>query len=853
MSGSNQIAQLSGKEGERLGLPPNTKFWSTGAFAGINQQDARTAIDDTEFFWVENFLLTGKGYYRTLWDQGAPLYTPSDGKEIVYFYSFNIGDADYFAVFLDDGTADQVAYPVGTVTTISTTAGLFYKTTTPQLPVGCQSGTQYLLIGNNNTNNDYWIWDGKVLYGAGSIAPVQPVNLLSGGAGYTSVPTATVFGGAGTGVSLTPVVANGSVVALIVNNPGTGYLPTDNPQVAFSGGGSDDTPILTASLSAGVVTLLTLSSGGTGYPDGTFPLTISGGGGSGATGTFTALAGAVTSLALTSGGTGYTGSPTVSFPIPGTGAAINATEAGGAVTALAIVTGGSGYIPGTYALSFTGGGGSGAAATYTVNPSGVVASTTITAPGTGYTSAPTVVIPTGSGAVAIASITSSSVSSITVVNGGTNLTGTPTLTIVGGGGSGAEATAVLTGGTISSVTITNGGSNYTTTPAVEVSVGQNNSAAATLTLMPFGVSGTSMETFLSRVWISNPAQVGPTSNGGVFNVSAPESLSDFSSADGGDLFTSSDRFLKKRYTALHQSNGYLYPIADSSVSVISNVQTGGSPTATTFNYQNTSAQIGAAWRDTVQDYGQAVLMANSNGVQGLYGGAVQRVSKKMDRVFVNAVFPPASGAVVPSGAVANIFTIPVYLLNMTLTDPRTQTKRTVMVGWDEKNWLVASQASTLTFIGTQEISSVMTAWGTDGNGLFPLFASPSATLIKSISTKMYGADRDLIVKQPLVNYIRASDFSASQAGISMTGTMESYGIAQQIGAMPGQGLQLPSTSYPWTTQPNFLAPQETYPVWASAAPAVVGTAIGATISSNSPDFVLSSLMFAYRDDGILFG
>lgn len=853
MSGANPISQISAKEGERLGLPPNLKFWSAGSFAGINQQDSRTSIDDMEFFWVENFLLTGKSYYRALWDQGEPLYTVPPGTLIIYFTSFNIGNLDYFAVFLDDGTAVQVSFPDGAITVISDTPSLFFRAGTPQLPVGCQSGTQYLLIGNNNTNNDYWVWDGKVLYGAGSIAPVQISEILSAGAGYTSVPTATVYGGSGTGVSLTPVLSNGSIVALIVDNPGSGYLPTDNPQVAFSGGGSDDTPILTATLSAGVVTLVTLSSGGAGYPTGTFPLAFSGGGGTGAAGTYTVVSGTIKALSLTSGGSGYTGSPTVTFPGQGSGAAITATEAGGSITALTVTAGGSGYVPGTYALAFSGGGGTGAAGTYTVNSSGVVASALVTVPGSGYTSAPTVTLPTGSGAVAVASITSSSVASITVVNGGTNLTGTPTVTIVGGGGSGATAVATISGGSITSVAVTDAGSGYTTTPAVQVSVGENNSAAANLALMPFGVSGTSIETFLSRVWISNPAQIGPTSNGGVFNVSAPESLSDFSSADGGDLFTSSDRFLKKAYTALHQSNGYLYPIADSSVSVISNVQTGGSPTATTFNYQNTSAQIGAAWRDTVQDYGQAVLMANRNGVQGLYGGAVQRVSKKMNNVFENAVFPPDTTAVVPSGAVANIYTIPVYLLNMTLLDPRTNTKRTVMMAWDEKNWLIASQASTLTFIGTQEISSVLTAWGTDGAGLFPLFATPSETLTKSLSTKMYGADRDFLVKQPMTTYVRASDFSSSQVGIAMTIEMESYGIAQQIGSMPGRSDELPSYKIPNGIQPNFTAPMGMFPVWSAATVAVVGTAVGATLSSNSPDFVLSGLTISYREDAANFG
>lgn len=66
-----------------------------------------------------------------------------------------------------------------------------------------------------------------------------------------------------------------------------------------------------------------------------------------------------------------------------------------------IVTAGSGYTNGTYALSFTGGGGSGAAGTYTVTGN-TVTSISISNRGTGYTSAPSVGFPSGGGTGATA-------------------------------------------------------------------------------------------------------------------------------------------------------------------------------------------------------------------------------------------------------------------------------------------------------------------------------------------------------------------------------------------------------------------------------------------------------------------
>ena len=366
--------------------------------------------------------------------------------------------------------------------------------------------------------------------------------------------------------------------------------------------------------------------------------------------------------------------------------------------------------------------------------------------------------------------------------------------------------------------------------------------------MPFGISGTSLETFQSRVWISNPTTIGPIYNGGVINVSAPASITDFASSDGGDLFTSNDRYLRQNYISMHQSNGYLYTLADSSVSVISNVQTSGSPTVTTFNYQNTSAQTGAAWRDTVQDYGQSILFGNANGVYSIYGGAVQRVSKKMDDIFANAVFPPTAGAVTPSSAVANIQTIPVYLHNMTIKDPATGAPRTVMLAWNEKDWFLVSQSKTMTFIGTLEISSQMSAWGTDGNALYPLLTTPSTALQKRLITKMWAADKEYIVKEMLATYMRFTDKSAAQAGITMTITMESWGVAQQSGPE-----QLPSYTYTNPVQPDCPAPNNTAVVWGGMAAGVAGTSLGATITTQAPDVLISGLSFAYREISALFG
>ena len=762
-------AQLSSKAQEALGIAPGTKFWSPFPFAGMNVSASRVAIDDKQFFYLENFFKAGDGKLRTAWDVGPSIYTAS-GKTILSFFWFNIGLIDYVAVFFTDGTAIQIKQSDLTQTVISNTGGNFY-TSGSSFPACVQSGSQYLLIANNITPNSYWIWDGSILYGAATLGP--NVNITSGGSGYASVPTVTIFGGSGTGATATAVVADGSVVSVHITNPGIGYLPGEVVQMAFSGGGSDNSAILTAVLTTGTIGHIDLLDGGSGFTAGTYALTFTGGGGTGAAGTYTVdSTHSVVSLSLTNPGSGYTGTPV---------------------------------------LTFTSGGGSGATAQAILNPG--------------------------------------SVASVTVVDGGTGFTGTPTLTFVGGGGTGAAATANLTTGVITSVTVTNGGSGYTSVPAVEVQSGLNNGASALAELMPFGVSGTSIETFQSRVWLPFPNHQGPQQNGGTFLVSAPGSVTDFAPSDGGLVFTSSDRFLRKEYINIRQSNGYLYPFGDCSVSVISNVQTSGNPSVTTFNYQNVDPQVGASWRDSCQDFSTTILFANQLGVFGVYGGRAVKVSKDLDDIFLNAIFPPTAGALIPSSATASVFNVKHYLLLMTISDPFTEAPRNVMIAWNEKEWYVATQTADLTYIGTQEVSSNLMAWGTDGKDLFQLFEQPSSSLTKVFSTKLYGADSEFLFKDLTYVYLQAQDQSSAQGGIEGFVTVDTAGMVQDQGTVPAnpdyQSVPSSTISNGLIAQPTFHAPKPYWPVWATRTLGIPGLNLGVTYASTSPDFILANVLLSY--------
>lgn len=739
--GSDYVGRLAAKEQQRLGLPDGFEKASPWPFGSMNQEDDRAAIADSEFYWVENYIRIGGGYYRTLWDKGPPLYTAPPALTQISFFWFNVNSTLYCAVFLSDGSAVQVSTSGATVQIGP--AGTFWETGAGAPACTLQSG-QYLLIANNFGANNYWVWDGKILYEAGTAGPI--VDLIAGGSKYISPPLLTAFGGQGSGLTATATVTNGSVTAVTITNPGQNYGPSDIVQFAFSGGGSDSSPILVATLaSSGVVSVL-----------------------------------------LTNAGQDYTSAPTVTFT----------AASGSGAAATAVISGGS------------------------------VFSVTMTSTGAGYTAPPTVTFTDGggTGATGVAQLAGAAVASIAVTSGGTGFKSAPTLTITGGGGSGATATASLSNGAISSVSVTSGGSNYTGIPAVVVSPGFNKSAYAEAEMMPFGISGAAMESFENRVWLFDLYSPPPIVNALAYEVSAPSSFTDFGTGDGGLLTTNNQPINSTRFIAAKQSNGYLYPILDSSADVISNVQTGGSPTSTTLNYQNVDPQNGAAWRDTVQYFGLSVLMANRTGIYGLYGGALKKISKKITRLIDGAVFPENGGAT-PSGAVASIHTIRCYLCLMTITDPFTKEPRTVMLGWDESGWFVVSQSLALTYIGSQVQNSEYTAWGTDGRSLYPLLATPSPLTTKMLSTKLYGAQSAPTIKLADMLFVQTQDKSSNAAGVVMTATVDS-----ELGALFS------------VYNPLNFAGQPNFP---TAVDDLYGTTIGVTLASQSLDYVVRHLAIGY--------
>ena len=160
--------------------------------------------------------------------------------------------------------------------------------------------------------------------------------------------------------------------------------------------------------------------------------------------------------------------PPTGGSVPITATAV-AGVSGGSVFSMSVLNGGGGYGVTPPSVHLSGGGGSGAIA-YANLVDGIVAGITISVTGSGYTSAPAVVIDAPPAvATGAASFGGGAVTAITpVLQGGGYGVTPPVVTITGGGGSGAQFHAVLTNGSVTSYVQDAPGTLYTSTPTVTV-------------------------------------------------------------------------------------------------------------------------------------------------------------------------------------------------------------------------------------------------------------------------------------------------------------------------------------------------------------------------------------------------
>lgn len=548
---------------------------------------------------------------------------------------------------------------------------------------------------------------------------VAIVFLTDGSIKQVAVPSGTVTAIAGPGTIHNPAQRNigvsqwGSQYILIVTEQQNGYFIWDGAALYTSGT---------------LAPIVTVTNSGLNYTS-TPTITVSGGSGSGATFTTDLNAGFIQNIFVANPGSGYQVGDTPILTISGGGSDSTASGTvhvitGGGIQSVNISNFGSQYPAGTYAAA-VGGGGVGAQLEAQFS-NGQVTDVAVINPGHGYTTPPSIEIdgPSGgTGFAATAIIATGQIGPVPVItSGGSGYITAPTVTVLGDG-VGATVSATISSGQVTDLTVTNPGLGYT--HAQLQFTGGNNAATATVDIMPFGVKGSAVETYQSRAWIVD---------GSLLQFTAPESLGDFATSDGGGFAQSTDSFLRVRYIRPIQTNGFLYLIADSSINYISGVQTSGVPATTTYTNQNADPEIGTPYPDSIDVFSRNIVFANSFGVHVSYGGAVTKISEVLDGVY-NSV--PNFGGFQPSSAKAIIFGKKVWMVLLPIIDPISGAQVNKLFMWNGKQWWTSSQNIALTFVQSQEFNSVLTAWGTDGQGIYPLFKTPTRAFTKTVQSKLW--------------------------------------------------------------------------------------------------------------------
>lgn len=398
-------------------------------------------------------------------------------------------------------------------------------------------------------------------------------------------------------------------------------------------------------------------------------------------------------------------------------------------------------------------------------------------------------------------------------------------------GTNIPANTFVTGGTSTTVTISNAATGTT--------------AGVTFTFswqMPTGVAGTGIDSYQNRVFIINGTQL---------LMSAASNGAYFAAANGGSITTSTDSNLRKHYTHIISANGYIYPFGDSAIFNISNVtQTVTNNVATaSYQYQNSDPQTGTKWPNTVQVLGRAILFANFNGVFDLLGNSATKISDALDNLFATI-----STTVTPSAAVCTLYGIRVWVLCIRAQD-YTGTTRTMLACFDGKKWWMASQSTTPTFLYTLEVDSQLTAYGTDGSIIFPLFQTASTSTTKIMQSKLYDGALKYITTKAAIRYYLQMDPLTSTTFTAPTVTIDSETSSTPVvGSLTGTitwvnasgaAIQFRNASLNnlfWTL--NGLINAVDAQNW--------GNLLGFTLTTTNPDFVIERTGIGYEPKSSLY-
>jgi hypothetical protein len=516
----------------------------------------------------------------------------------------------------------------------------------------------------------------------------------------------------------------------------------------------------------------------------------------------------------------------------------------GSVGSIGIVNRGSGYTSAPTVVisapSQAGGTNANAVSTLTTGGANTVASVSVSNAGSGYVNAANTTVTFvgggGTNATAVASLVTFATGtvSVAVIDGGagyTNASNT-TITFSGGGGTNAAAQAIVTGNVVTSVIMTNAGTGYTNTANLIVTIsggGATNNAVLQGTVQT--QQNVSVASFSGRVWIAQ---------GRTVYYSAAGSYSDFTSVSAGAV-TLTDSTLHGNIQYLLSANNFLYIFGDDSINVFSDVRVTTSG-QTLFTNTNVSASVGSKRPFAIFPYFRSVLFMNDYGVYALVGSTTSKLSDSLDGIFPNIDFnsPIYAGQVLINNILCAAFNFRYY--DATFTN----SYRYVQAVFFEKKWFITSQNDSLAYITSVPVAGKITLYGTTNNQLIKLYSDTSGNAVTSrVQTALMPMGDPIRTKQALKFGIEAT----SSNSVIMSATVDS-----ERGSSPAYALQ--SAVY-WTNNNlqtiSWINNSSAVILWLSTGyelfksdAAQYGKYLGLTVTSNSAGFIYNGFEFEHE-------
>jgi hypothetical protein len=512
----------------------------------------------------------------------------------------------------------------------------------------------------------------------------------------------------------------------------------------------------------------------------------------------------------------------------------------GSVGLIGITNGGTGYTSAPSVVisgpDQVGGVQANATAIITAN---AVTAVTLSNAGTGYTNAANLTVTFsgggGTNATAVASLLSfrTGTLSLVVVNGGSGYTNAANtiITISGGGGTGASATPIVSGNVVTQVIMTNAGSGYTNVANVTATVSGGGGNGAVLKAIVNSEKNVGIASFSGRVWIASGRNI---------SYSAAGSYSDFTTVSAGSI-TLTDSTLHGNIVQLLSANNFLYIFGDDSINVFSDVRVTTQGT-TLFTNTNVSASVGSKLPNAIFPYFRSVLFMNDYGVYALVGSTTSKLSDGLDGIFPNIKFdqPVYAGQALLNNILCAVF-------NFKYNDTTfTNSERFIQAVFFEKKWFLTSQGNNLKYITSVPEEGRIVIYGVSGNNLFKLYADTSAAITSRIQTALLPLTDPIRTKQALKFGIEATLTTGAEFNVTVDseqGSSPPYALGNYVTWYNNSNITIPwinnsSTVISWIFTNGYYLYKSDAQQW--------GKYLGLTQTSNSAGFVVNTFEFEHE-------